>query len=149
MADKLADKITVEPTRARVVPECVTLIDAEVKAKGGMGGIAVRGAYATIKAIKRGFVNDVVEGLLDDWVEQLEPYYASWRQAGGTSFADYVTARSEDVAEDLLKVTDARANNTKHKTAAKAYTKLRGGAKRHVTDAVPKLGALIERHLHG
>jgi len=143
----LSEQITVDPTRPRVIAECVTLIDAEVKSKGGFGGVAIRGAYATIKAIKRGFVPDVVDALLDDWVAQLESYYQAWQAGAGTSFSEYVTARSDDVAEDLLKVTDERAANTKHGTARKAYTKMRSSAKKHVAEAVPKLGALLERHL--
>ena len=143
----LAEYITVESARPQVVEECVALIDAQVKSKGGLGGVALRGAYATIKAIKRGFVTDVVDALLDDWVAQLESYYSGWRAGSGSSFAEYVTARSEDVAEDLLKVTDERAAKTRHTTARKAYNKLRGSAKKHVSQAVPELGALMERHL--
>ncbi len=143
----LTDQIIAEQTRPKVVAACVTLIDGEVKSKGGFGGVALRGAYATIKAIKRGFVPDVVDALLDDWVVQLEPYYDRWRTGGGTTFSDYVSARSEDVAEDLLTVTDDRAARTKHKTARKAYNRMRGSAKKHVIQAVPKLGAIIEKHL--
>jgi hypothetical protein len=143
----LAEQITVEPTRARVVDDCVRLVDDEVKGTGGLGGIAVRAAYATINTIKKGFVREVVDALLDDWVRQLESHYGRWRAAGGTtSFADHVTARSDDVADDLLKVTDERAERTRHNTARKAYQKLRGSAKKHVAGAVPKLGRLVERH---
>ena len=143
----LSEQITSELTRPKVVAECATLIDEEVKSKSGFGGVALRGAYATIKAIKRGFVPDVVDALLDDWIIQLEPYYDRWKSGGGTTFADYVTARSDDVADDLLKVTDDRAANSRHTTARKAYTKMRGSAKKHVTAAVPRLGKLIENHL--
>jgi len=144
----LAEQILVEPTRERVVAECVPLIDSEVKSKGGMGGIAVRTAYATIKTIKKGFIRDVVDALLDDWVGKMEPYYETWNGAGRTtSFTDYLVARSDDVADALLEVTDERAASTRHKTAGKAYKKIRGGAKDHVATAVPGLAALVERHL--
>jgi hypothetical protein len=141
-----ASKITSEPTRSQVVNECDALIDSEVRGKGGLGGVALRGAYATIKAIKPGFISDVVDALLDEWVDQLEPYHQRWKGGSAPSFAEYLTARSDDVAEDLLKVTDERASTTKHATARKAYQKLRGSAKRHVIDAIPKLGRLLERH---
>lgn len=143
----LIERVTAQPTREQVVSDCVTLIDDEVRAKRGLGGVALRGAYATIKAIKRGFVVGVVDALLDDWVTQLEPYYTRWQSTSGTAFADYLTARSDDVANDLLKVTDARAETTKHTTARKAYVKMRGAAHKHVAAAVPKLGALLERRL--
>lgn len=148
MSDKtLCEQIGVEPTRGEVVGECTSLVDREVKAKSGMSGIAIKGAYGTVKKIKPGFVNSAVDGLLDGWLEKLEPYYAEWRGKGAGSFADHVSARSEDVAEALLEVTDERAETSKHRTAAKLYKKLRPSAKRNVVEAVPNLGVLIERHL--
>lgn len=145
--ETLTQKIGSEPTRSQVVKECVVLVDEEVQAKSGVSGLAIKGAYGTVKKIKPDFVTAAIDGLLDGWLARLEPYYASWRQATGSTFAQYVTVRADDVAEDLLAVTDARAETSKYKAAAKLYTKLRPSAKKHVATAVPKLGALVERHL--
>ena len=57
----LTDQLLSEPTRPRVVAECVTLIDKQVKAKTGLRGVALKGAYGVIKTIKRGFVANVVD----------------------------------------------------------------------------------------
>lgn len=143
----LAEIVGVEPARPEVVAGCIVLIDAEVKAKRGVKGIAIKGAYRTVKAIKPRMVRDVVEALLDDWLAKMEPYYRDWTSAGSGSFAEFVGERSEDVAEDLLTVTDERAAKTKHKTAGKLYRRLRPSAKVNVASAVPELGALIEGHL--
>jgi hypothetical protein len=143
----LAEQIAVEPVRATVVAECVTLVDSEVKAKGGVSGFAIKGAYATVKKIKPKFVPDVVDALLNDWLDKMEPFYGTWAQARTGTFAEFVTARSDDVAEALLTVTDDRAKDSRHKTAKKLYGKLRPSAKVNVAGAVPKLGALIESHL--
>jgi hypothetical protein len=149
MSDRtLKEQITAEPTRSRVVAECVTLIDQQVKSKTGLKAMALKGAYGAIKTIKRGFVKSVVEALLDEWVDKLEPYYGKWDAAGTGSFADYLTSRSDDVAEELLQVTDARAETTKHKTAKKYYFKMRDkAAKENVVEAIPELSKLLERHL--
>ena len=148
MHSTLAEYVAKPPVRERVVAECVALIDEEVKSKGGLSGVAVKGAYGTVKTIKPKFVPEVVDALLDDWVGKLEPYYTKWRSGGTGSLAEFLTARSDDVAEDLLAVTDQRAGNTKHKTASKLYNKMRPSAKRNVSGAVPKLGALMERHIN-
>jgi hypothetical protein len=144
---KLAEYVAVEPTRAQIVQECVTLVDEEVKNKSGLSGIAIKGAYSTVKAIKPGFVAGVVDALYDDWVAKLESHYDRWRGGGKGSLAEYLTSRSEDVAEDLLAVTDGRAHTTKYKAASKVYEKLRPSAKKNVSAAVPRLGALMERHV--
>ena len=56
-------------------------------------------------------------------------------------------ARSDDVAEDLLSVTDARAQKTTHTTAKKMYTRMRDAAKKNVIEAIPELSKMIEKHL--
>ncbi|MBT8495837.1 MAG: hypothetical protein KJO07_22530, partial [Deltaproteobacteria bacterium] len=142
----LAEKIGADPTRGTVIDECQDLVDGEVKAKRGMSGAAIKLGYKTVKAIKPGFVRGVIDGLLDDWLVELEPFHGGWLKAGG-SFAEYVTARSDEVAEAMLSVTDRAATETKHKTAAKMYRKMRPSAKDNVIAALPKLGAIIEKHL--
>jgi hypothetical protein len=143
----LVDRIGAQPTRQQVVDEAVALIDQQVKSKGGVGGMAIRASYATIKAIKRRFVHEVVDGLLDDWLGKLQPHHDRWQAAGGGTLAEFLTARSDDVAEDLLQVTDARAERTSHTTAKKMYLRMRPSAKKNVVEAIPELSRMIERHL--
>ena len=142
----LAEKVTQEPQRPRVVEDCVKLIDSEVSKKSGFTGLAIKAAYGTVKAIKPGFIAGVVDALLDEWIAELEPFYAGWTQGGGT-FEAYVAARRAPVAEALLKVTDGRAVRTKHTTAKKLYDKLRPSAKSQVEDSVPALAAVMQRYL--
>src|SRR6185369_13112176 len=106
----LVDKLAKDPVRPLVIADCVELIEAQVKQKG----FVIKSAYATIKAIKKRFVPEVVDGLLDDWLNKLQPHYDKWAQTKPGSFSEYVIARSDDVAEDLLSVTDARAEKTTH-----------------------------------
>jgi hypothetical protein len=145
----LSEQISVEPTRGKVVADCVKLVDAEVKAKSGLSGVAIKGAYGTVKKLKPKFVPEVIDALFDDWMERLEPHYQTWVGAPSGSLTEFLTARSEDVAEALLSVTDERAEVSKHKTAKKLYKKMRPKAKTNVIGAVPKLGALVESHLDG
>jgi hypothetical protein len=139
----LVEQLGKEPKRAQVVADCVELVDAQVKQKG----FVIKSAYATIKAIKKRFVPETVDGLLDEWLEKLQPHYDKWAVAKQSSFSDYVIARSDDVAEDLLSVTDARAQKTSHTTAKKMYLRMRDSAKRNVVEAIPELSRMIERHL--
>jgi hypothetical protein len=145
--DTLAQYVAVEPPRAALVAACARLVDEEVRAKSGFSGIAIKGAYAAVKAIKPGFVEDVIDALFDEWVGKMEGHFTRWRAGGQGGFASFVAARAEDVAEDLLAVTDGRAKTTKHRAAAGFYDKLRPAAKKNVAAAVPKLGGLMEPHI--
>lgn len=139
----LVEQLGKDPVRPSVVNDTVELIDAQVKQKG----FVIKSAYATIKAIKKKFVPDTVDGLLDEWLNKLQPHYDKWAATKQATFSDYVIARSDDVAEDLLAVTDARAEKTSHTTAKKMYTRMREGAKKNVIEAIPELSKMIERHL--
>ncbi len=143
----LAETLGAEPPRAKLIEDCTALVDEEVRNKTGITGVAIKGAYGTVKRLKPRFVPETIDGLLDDWLARMQPYYETWRAGSGGSFADFLTARSEDVADDLLAVTDERAATTRHRTAKKAYEKVRPSAKRNVTDAIPKLGQVVERHI--
>jgi hypothetical protein len=129
--------------RPAVIEDCVALIDAQVKQKG----FVIKSAYATIKAIKRKFVPEVVDALLDDWLGKIQPHYDKWAAAKATPLTDFMVARSEDVAEDLLTVTDQRAEKTTHTTAKKMYLRMRDGAKKNVVEAIPDLAKMLEKHI--
>ena len=142
----LAEKLTQKPKREQVIADCVGLIDAEVKSKSGLSGIAVKGAYGVVKTVKPRFVAEVIDGMLDEWVAKLEPFYVSWQaDGGGKGFGDYLMARRSESAEALLEVTDGRAKVSRNGSVRKMYEKMRPSAKKHVEEALPRLGAMIER----
>jgi hypothetical protein len=140
----LVELLAKEPVRARVIDDCVELIESQVKQKG----FIIKSAYATIKAIKKRFIPEVVDTMLDEWLDKLSPHHDRWAANKASSFADYVVARGDDVAEDLLSVTDGRAARTSHTTARKMYGRMRDGAKKNVIEAIPALARMIEKHLN-
>jgi hypothetical protein len=146
--DTLHSHLLVPETRPRFLADCQRLLDDEVGSKKGFSGIAVKGAYSAVKAIKPGFVEGVLDVLLDEWVAELEPDYAAWRSGGASGkLSAHMLARRDAVAERLLHVTDRRAASTRHTTAKKLYDKLRTGAKAQVVEALPKVAALVDRYL--
>lgn len=139
----LVEQIGQPPKREAVITDTIALIDAQVKQKG----LVIKSAYAMIKGIKKSFVPETVDSLLDDWLGQLQPHYDKWAATKQSSLSDFLVARSDDVAEDLLKVTDSRAEKTSHTTAKKMYLKMRDGAKKNVVEAIPDLAKMIEKHV--
>ncbi len=131
--------------RPLVINDCVRLIDEEVESKSGLTGLAVKAAYAIVKAVKSGFVKEAVDSMLDDFVGRLDPIHAA-AQAKGDPIGPYVNARTGEVAEALLAISDERAARAKNQTLKKAYEKLRPTGKKHVEAAVPRIGRLIARY---
>ena len=144
----LASQLLTETYRPGLVDACCKLIDDEVRRKKGLKGQMIKMAYKTVTTVKRRFVPEVVDALLDDWVAELEPHFSAHvAQGGGGPFQTYVAANADSVSESLLKVTDRRAQVTNHKRVKGLYLKLRPSAKANVVEAVPRLAEIVDRFL--
>ena len=142
----LTEILLVPGNRPKVVNDCVQLINEEVDSKGGLTGLAVKGAYALVKAVKPGFVAEAVDHMLDDFVKRLEPFWAD-AQAKNEPIGPLMNARAGEVSDALLTISDERAQRAKNATLRKAYDKLRPTGKKHVEAAVPRIGRLIAKHV--
>ena len=134
-----------ETKRVAVIDDCVALVDAEVQKKKGLGGMVIKTGYKAVKGIKPGFIRRVVDSLFDRWAANLDPI---WEEAvaSGTPPPQFFEAERSRVAEALLAVTDAKAENAENKLVKSTYRKLRPSAKTHVEEAVPGLAALLGKH---
>jgi len=145
---KLSDIMLKDGTRDRVISDSVRLIDEEVADRRGISGLAIKGGYKIIKRVKKGFVQEAVDGLIDEFIEKLEPYLEEHEGSGGSgSFAGFMTSNKTRVADSLLGVTDQRRDGSTNKTIRKAYDKLRPMAKSNVEQAVPRLGTMVQKYL--
>jgi hypothetical protein len=144
----LKDQLLAPERRPQLITDCTQLIDEEVAAKSGLTGVAVKAAYGMVKALKPGIIRESVDMLIDDFVSKMEPFYESQKKSG-QGLEAYFTARSGEVADALLGVTDARAARSKNGTIKKAYESLRPKGKQHVEAAIPRLSRLVARHVGG
>jgi hypothetical protein len=141
----LNEILLVPGNRPKVIADCVQLIEEEVASKGGLTGLAVKGAFALVKAVKPGFVAEAVDHMLDDFVRRLEPFWAD-AQAKNEPVGVLMNARASEVADSLLAISDERAQRAKNQSLRKAYEKLRPAGKKHVEAAVPRIGRLISKY---
>ena len=146
MAATLQEILLAPETRPQVTADCLTLIKQEVSAKSGISGATVKLAYKTVNAFASGYLQSMVDKLLPDMIAKLEPFWAEFSASGASDFGDYLVKRSDEVSEALLSVTDARAQTSERPTILKAYRSVRGGAAKHVTAALPALGALVQKY---
>jgi len=141
----LMEQLSKSPKRESVVHDACKVLDQEVSDKGGLSGLAIKGAYKLVDGIKPGFVQEVVDSLLDDFLKSIDPIYQealSQQLKPGT----HIAANASRVADALLQVTDRKAEKATRAVIKKTYEKLRPSAKKHVESAVPRLGQLVERH---
>jgi hypothetical protein len=141
----LSEVMLVPGNRPKVIAECVRLIEEEVDSKGGLSGLAIKGAFMVVKAVKPGFIAESVDHMLDDFVSRLEPFHAEAQQKS-EPIGPFLSSRAGTVADALLAISDERAQRAKNQTVKKAYEKLRPTGKKNVEAAVPRIGRLIAKY---
>jgi hypothetical protein len=146
MAATLRQILLAPDAKPRVIADCYALIEQEVSGKSGISGTAVRLVYKTVNTFMPGHVRYMVESLLPEMVDKLEPYWADFASSGGSGFGDYLAKRGEEASQALLSVTDARAAASGRPTIIKAYGTVRGSAARHVEAALPQVGDLVQKY---
>ena len=146
MTATLQEILLAPDTQPQVTADCLKLIEQEVSAKSGVSGTAVKLAYKTVSTFASGYLQSMVETLIPDMADKLQPYWADFAGSGASEFGDYLVKRSDEVSEALLSVTDARAEFSERPAILKAYRAVRGGAAKHVAAALPNLGAMVQKY---
>jgi hypothetical protein len=132
--------------RGAVIDDALTVLDSEVDSKGGLSGLAIKGAYKIVKGVSPDFIRSAVDHMLDDFLKALDPIYQEALLSGADA-GKHLASNPSRVADLLLSITDARAQRAKNQMVKKTYEKLREGAKKHVEAAVPRLADLFSRQV--
>lgn len=134
--------------RKTVIRDCVALIDDEVAAKGGLSGATLKAGYAIVKKLKDGRMIEIaIDKLLDEFADAMSPVYEEFlADDSATKFASHVTKHGKRAANALLGITDSKASRAESKVIKSTYEKLRSSAEKHVIDALPGVGRLIDKH---
>jgi hypothetical protein len=146
MAATLHEILLAPDIQPKVVDDCNALIEHEVSTKSGISGTALKLAYKTVITFAPGHVRHMVEKMLPDMLDQLQPYWTDFRTSGSSGFGDYLAKRGDEVAQSLLSVTDARAEASDRPVIIKAYRSVRGSAVKHVEAALPLAGELVMKY---
>ena len=135
--------------RPTVVADCEELVTSQVADMSGVTGAAVKLAYNTVRKVDSGHIHAMIETILPNTADALQPYRegftAEFTPSSG-DFGAYLAARDEDVAEALLAITDRRRDNSHRPAIIKAYNTIRGRAVKQVKATLPALGRLIQKY---
>jgi hypothetical protein len=132
-------------TLQAVAVDGAQMIHDEIGAKRGIRAAALKAGFKTMKKIKPGILEEALSHLLPEFAPALDPYFLDGRQSG--DLRRHFSENSGAIAEAMLAVTDARAARASHRVLKRVYGALRGQARTHTVEAVPKLADLIGRHI--
>ncbi len=132
--------------RESVIRQAVRASDQVVARQSGPYGYAVRAAYTMTKGLSPNMVHTLVDGLLEDFLDALTPFYHEAVRAN-VPVSGYVLAHKLRIAEALLNVTDSREQRERYGFLKQGYRKLRPKALERLAAAAPELGDLLERNI--
>ena len=141
----LREQLGTGEKRRKLIDDACDVLDQEVADKSGLSGLAIKAAYKVVKGVRPGFIREVVDGLLDEFLDAVEPLYQE-AVAAKRPLGSGVRDNPSRVADSLLGVTDRKAEKAKSQAVKSAYEKLRPMAKKQVEGACPRLAGLLERH---
>ncbi len=130
--------------KASVVDDCASLIDRQVAAKGGFGGMALKTTYGLVKGVGAGYIPGAIGRVLPEVVGALEPMWAEGMQAGDP--VAYLSQNPVQAADVILGVTDSRIAKSNNGLVKSSYAKLRQSVKDDVAGAVPGLAEILGAH---
>ncbi|MEB3229948.1 MAG: hypothetical protein VKJ64_02990 [Leptolyngbyaceae bacterium] len=137
----LNDILSDSTVKDKVIADCIQLMDEQVTAKKGIGGMALKTAYRVIKGLGPNYLSSAVNTLLPTVCDAIDPI---WDDAVKSDDAvEYLSQNRSEVADQLLGVTDARIAKSSNKAVKGAYNQLRKSIKGDVEDAVPGLAKII------
>jgi hypothetical protein len=146
MSATLQQILLTPDTQPEVIADCQALIEQELSGMSGISGTAVKLAYKAVITFSPSHIRHMVEVLLPQMTDELEPYWAQFSASGDPEFGGYLAQHGEEVTQALLTVTDARGAASTRPVIKKAYGAVRGKAARHVTAALPNVGALVQKY---
>jgi len=146
MAATLQQILLTPDNQPKVIADCHTLIEQEIKDKSGISGTAVKLAYKTITSFAPGYYNGMVEELVPQIIDKLEPYWADFSTSGSSEFGDYLVKRGGEVSEALLTVTDDYASKSDKPVILRAYKTVRGSAGKNIEAALPRVGEMVRKY---
>ena len=146
MAATLQEMLLTPDVQPQVVADCQALVEQELAGKSGISATGIKVAYKAVTAFAPGYYQETINVMVPSMAYQLEPFWADFNASGGAEFGDYLSKRSEEVAEALLAITDGMAGESQRAAVVKAYKAVRGGAGKNIEAALPNLGAMIQKY---
>ena len=140
----LSDQLSEPSIRTQLAQDCASLMDEQVAAKKGVGGLAIKAAYAALKGIGAGYIPRTIENLLPKFIRAMDPMRDEGIAQGDP--ASYLCENQAQAAEVLLGVTDEKIRNAQNKLVIGTYNRLRQSVKGDVEAAIPGLSQVLMKY---
>lgn len=138
-----------ESQKQSLIQELAEVFEAHVAKVGGLKGMGLRTAIGMLKKARDNAIPEAVAKLLPACLRAMEPYYQRYltEKTTGQTFVQLAERERSKVAQDLVRVIDARVANSQHSALSKGYGKVRGLLVPEIEAIVPEMAASLQRRL--
>ncbi len=144
----LCDTLLQAEIRGDVVSDYVGFIDGQVALKKGPSGLLIKTAYKSLKGVKPGYMQEVVEVLLPSFMEVLDTHHVDYQESGDAApFEDWIDGRASLVADKLIGITDEVVQLSDKKMVQKVYKGIRKIAHKNVVPTVPGMAQVAMKYM--
>ncbi|MBX2800904.1 MAG: hypothetical protein KTR31_24700 [Myxococcales bacterium] len=130
--------------RGAILAGCEKLVQDEVAATTGMSGVALRAGFKAFRSLRPDMLRRALERLVPLFLPVIQRH---WEAAGDRGPGTHFASRRDDIADELLAVTDGLAERASNRVLVRTYRTLRGRARHYVVAAVPKIPDVVLPHL--
>lgn len=130
-----------------LVEDMSVLVDDAISQQSGITGMAIKGTVGAAKKVNAQIVSKGLRRILPDLVRELAPHWTEFESSGQADFGDFLSQRSDQVTDSILKTADQHAQSLNNSTLQKAYGSMRGKGAKIIAPYVPQLGAVLQRNM--
>lgn len=123
------------------------LIESHIHDRSGWRGMVMRTGLGLLKSLREDAVLRGVERLLPGFINALEPFYEQAHTENEGDFSAFLLRHSEQVARELVRVTDQIVAASSNRGVQTAYNPLRRFAEEELQRALPRIAQVVEKHL--
>ncbi|WP_454296253.1 DUF6918 family protein [Salana multivorans] len=140
----LREALTAPETKPAVVADLSALIESEVAGLSGLTGIAIKTAFAGAKKKDPNIVSRAASGYVGTLGDALEPLWQRFQAEGGSDFGAFLVANQPEAEKAIMTAVDAAAPSGGQARAM--YDKFKPQVAKILVGALPRLGALVQKH---
>lgn len=143
----LADRLLVPEQRNTLIQRCVALVEHQIDSQSTMRRLSLKAGVAVLNTVKPNALHLIVNNLLGEFTDALNPLYQRFNEAGGGDFSEFLQHHPDAAVSALIAVTDERAARLRNATVRRLYGRLRPTAETEVRAALPGLSRILAEHL--
>lgn len=141
---QLSEALTAPEKKPAVVTDLAALIEGEIQGMGGLTGIAAKAAVKAAQARNPKIIERGSAAYVGTLADALDPFWTSFRASGGTDFGAYLKQNEKEANAAVLAAVDAEVPAGGKERGM--YEKFKPQIGKVLVGALPKLGALVQKH---